>query len=137
MNINNLPYSELLDLRCKRLEKNVPWHVMPKEGTKMFCETIGAPYVQVLAKLNSIEQFDSLDLPKEFVIKPLNGHSKKGVMVLREIADGTYLERFSGEEMSAIQVINKQKGIAKENKFDDKYIIEEYISDIYGRSFSR
>lgn len=132
MNVNDLPYSELIKMRCNRAEKNVPWVLMPKAGTKEFCTLIGAPTVEIIRKIDRIEDFSNFELPDNFVLKPVNGHSDKGVMILTKNKDGEYLEKFTQETFDSEKIISYQSSISNINKFGGGYIIEEYIPDIYG-----
>ncbi|MFZ7158528.1 ATP-grasp fold amidoligase family protein [Avibacterium gallinarum] len=134
MNLNKIRYSQLLEMRIQRKEKNVPWNVMPKKGTKNFCQAIGANIVQVLQEFDSIESIRFNNLPDFFVLKPENGHSNAGVLILERKSPGVFYEAFTKKIFSVDDI--KQKIKDNLNKFNishsTRYIAEEYIPDIYG-----
>lgn len=134
LNINTLKYSELFDLRLKRKEKDMPWHVMSKDGTREFCKRIGADSVEILAIFNNLQSVNFSNLPEQFVLKPALGHSDSGVMLLTKKDNGQYFEGFSQTELTFDEIIHGQKLAIEKFSLDPngKYIIEEYIPDIYG-----
>lgn len=135
LNINTIKYSELFDLRLKRKELNVPWHVMSKDGTRKFCEQIGANAVKIIKIFNRLDDISLDGLPESFVLKPALGHSDGGVMLLKNIGNGKYFEGFTQLEYSLDEIIQYQKDMIEKFSFSEngKYIIEEYIPDIYGQ----
>ncbi|MEN2919219.1 ATP-grasp fold amidoligase family protein [Mannheimia haemolytica] len=134
ININTIKYSEIFNLRLKRKEKNVPWHIVPKDGTKAFCKQIGASAVEILREFPTLSDINLNNLPDSFVLKPENGHSDGGVMLLKKIEDNLYSEGFTRKEYNFQQIIEYQKEVCNKFNFSEKgkYLIEEYIPDIYG-----
>jgi len=131
--LNDVKYSDLHALRCNRSEKNVPWHLVSKSGTRKFCETIGAPTVNVIESINDIEDINNILLPDNFVLKPADGHSSIGVMVLEKKSDNFYHEGLTKAEMSMDEIIRYQKSEIEKLKVKKcRYIIEEYVPDVFG-----
>lgn len=134
LNINTIKYSEIFDLRLQRKEKNIPWHVISKDGTRDFCKHIGANAVKILKTYDHLDKIDLIELPKSFVLKPIMGHSDGGVMLLKSLGEGRYFESFTQQEFSLEEIIKYQKETIEKFSLpvNGKYVVEEYIPDIYG-----
>ncbi|MGO3119078.1 MAG: ATP-grasp fold amidoligase family protein [Moraxellaceae bacterium] len=132
-NINNVKYSDLHSLRCERLENNVPWNLVSKAGTKKFCDAIGAPTVNIIGSIDNIEELSNMQLPNKFVLKPADGHSSIGVMVLEKLSEFSYFEGLTKTTMSMEDIVIYQISELKKLKIEKcRYVIEEYIPDVFG-----
>lgn len=132
-NLNSVKYSELHKIRCDRLEKNVPWGLVSKTGMRSFCKTIGVETVNTIKTLNSLEDLRKIELPDKFVLKPVDGHSSLGVMILERKGIKDYHDLFSDTELSIDEIIATQNNIVNKLKIKNAtFIIEEYIPDVFG-----
>lgn len=134
LELNNITYSELLDLRNNKKEKHLPWEFVPKAGCRRFCNFIGVDTVKILREFPNMHAIDLMGLPEKFVLKPMDGHSDAGVMILSNIGGGLYHESFRNVTVSLNDIINIQLQDLRKWKLNENmpYVVEEYIPDIYG-----
>ena len=86
----------------------VPYWAVDKLGLEKFCIENDIPRPEVYQTWSEPSEIDLNGLPNEFVIKPANLNSSKGVMVLERQENGIFYDHYNGGTASLHDVVVEQ-----------------------------
>lgn len=103
----------------------VPYWAIDKLAVEKFCVKNGVPSPRVLQKWKEPAELDLDALPDEFVLKPSNLNTSRGVMVLRRSGDKFY-DYFAERELDAREIQREQQEIFDEVATKEPHRVQRY-----------
>lgn len=120
-------------LRRKALQPEAPeWRLITKLGAYAFLDELQLPHARVYAVLDGIERLGDVEAPDRFVLKPLEGDSAAGVMLLSR-SGGGWVDELRGASLSDGQLLEEAQKALRRRGFIDRWLIEEPLTSLDGQ----
>jgi TupA-like ATPgrasp len=106
------------------------WQVNPKLGGRAFAERLGVEVPRLLFGPVAIDDLDIEAIPDHFVIKPVAGHSSRGVFLLHRVGRDRYqslLDR--AETFSSRDLLDRYAQWLNKGLIPETVIVEQLIFD--------
>lgn len=103
----------------------VPYWAIDKLSVEKFCLENNIPSPRVLNKWKEPAELDLDALPNEFVLKPSNLNTSRGVMVLERSGD-TFHDYFAERDLTATEIKSEQQEIFERVAQDEPHRLERY-----------
>lgn len=101
-----------------------------KLGAYLLLDRIGVGHARVYGVLDGIDQLTPEQLERPVVLKPLEGWSAVGVMLLKPATEGRpgYYDRISRQKRTFDEVVAHGRKALDSRGFPDKWLLEEPLS---------
>ena len=103
----------------------VPYWAIDKLSVEKFCVENNIPSPRILKKWKEPEELDLDALPDEFVLKPSNLNTSRGVMVLERRGD-TFHDYFAERDLTAAEIKSEQQEIFERVAQDEPHRLKRY-----------
>lgn len=116
--------SEVIRSKCLWLDN--------KKNAYKFSRRYNISPPKIYGEFNSMEAIDFSDHPENFVLKPLWGHSSKGVFVLRKTSDKEWFDSMRKKTFTKDQILQQLKNELLGKAERSAYFTEEMMEDANG-----